>query len=112
MNVELPAGTEIGTYRGIFTDKMIPHALQDSPELVIVSSGFDALDVDPLASLEFKPRDFGEFSRLIMAAAESAGESALGKTPGVILGLEGGYNLEENGISAAAVHATRGIANV
>lgn len=86
MNVELPAGTGMSTYRKIFSEKMIPHALRNSPGLVIVSAGFDALDVDPLASLEFKPEDFGELSRLIMTAAERAED---GKKPGIILGLEG-----------------------
>jgi acetoin utilization deacetylase AcuC-like enzyme len=113
LNVELPAGTGMDTYRDTFTQRMLPHVLKcDDDEalsegLVIVSAGFDALDVDPLANLDFKPEDYEELCATIIKAVSSS--------PGyhhVICGLEGGYNLEGNGISAAAVHTVLGLARL
>lgn len=109
MNVELPEGTGIETYRSIYVNKMLPHAFKPADDgteagLVIVSAGFDALDVDPLANLDFKPEDYGELCKLLLKAAP--------KNCRCILGLEGGYNLSATGISAAAVHTVRGLANV
>lgn len=114
LNVELPAGTGIETYRDVFTEQMLPHVLkcEEADEskgqgLLIVSAGFDALAVDPLASLEFQPEDYQELCTAIMTAVDaSAGYDH------VICGLEGGYNLGPQGISAAAVHTILGLAGL
>jgi acetoin utilization deacetylase AcuC-like enzyme len=96
----------------MFTGRMLPHVLhrgkgQEAPELVIVSAGFDALDVDPLANIELVPADYEELARSIMdAVADAGGHQA------VVCGLEGGYNLESGGISSAAVHTARGLAGL
>lgn len=102
----------MSSYREIFSDRMLPHVLKSEDEqkaqgLVIVSAGFDALDVDPLASLEFLPEDYGELCDMIMRSVSvSEGYHH------VICGLEGGYNLDANGISAAAVHTVQGLAGL
>lgn len=112
LNVELPAGTGMSSYREIFSDRMLPHVLktddgEQAQGLVIVSAGFDALDVDPLASLEFLPEDYGELCDMIMhSVSDSDGYHH------VVCGLEGGYNLDANGISAAAVQTVMGLSGV
>jgi acetoin utilization deacetylase AcuC-like enzyme len=112
LNVPLDEGTGMDTYRDIFNDKMLPHALFHSepvepPGLIIVSAGFDTLDVDPLASLEFKVADFEEICESIVSAT-----SATANHERIILGLEGGYNLGPNGLGAAIARATCGLAGV
>ncbi|HWX82219.1 MAG TPA: histone deacetylase family protein, partial [Xanthobacteraceae bacterium] len=59
-----------------------------SPELVIISAGFDAHYRDPLASLNLNAEDFGWVTRKLMDVAE---KSAGGRVVSV---LEGGYDLQ------------------
>ena len=70
-----------------------------SPELVIVSAGFDAHYRDPLASLNLRADDFGWVTRQIMDVADA---SAGGRIVSV---LEGGYDLQGLKESVAA-HVT------
>lgn len=103
LNINLEGGTGIDQYRARFEKEMLPFLLQSEsgmPELVIVSAGFDALDVDPLASLNFKPQDYRLFTQLLLEAA--------GKDTPVVFGLEGGYNLGENGLAAAVRESIAG----
>ncbi|PXF50172.1 hypothetical protein BWQ96_00332 [Gracilariopsis chorda] len=99
LNVTLPPGTDIDTYRDEF-ERMLDFVMEDDPELIIVSAGFDALDVDPLAGLMFRPEDYRLFTQLIF---ERAGENTK-----VIFGLEGGYNLEEGGLGDAVRESIAG----
>lgn len=54
------------------------------PELVIVSAGYDALRVDPLAQVSLEPSDFREMTKLLL---QRIGHGR------VVFGLEGGYDL-------------------
>jgi acetoin utilization deacetylase AcuC-like enzyme len=113
-NVPLVAGTKIAEYLELLTSKMLTHVLHsdkshgvDAPGLVIVSCGFDTLDADPLASIEFNPEDFEEIASTIVSATQHhAGHT------NIIFGLEGGYNLGPQGIGTAASHAVCGLAGV
>jgi acetoin utilization deacetylase AcuC-like enzyme len=112
LNIPLEEGSGMDSYRDLLKEKMLPHALfhsepVDPPGLVIVSAGFDTLDVDPLASLEFKVGDFEEICENIVAAT-----SATANHERIILGLEGGYNLGPNGLGAAVVSSTYGLAGI
>jgi acetoin utilization deacetylase AcuC-like enzyme len=70
-----------------------------SPELIIISAGFDAHYRDPLASLNLKGEDFGWVTRKLMDIAD---RSASGRIVSV---LEGGYDLQ--GLKeSAAEHVT------
>ena len=73
--------------------------LEFSPELIIVSAGFDAHYRDPLASLNLKAEDFGWVTRKLMDIADS---TAGGRIVSV---LEGGYDLQGLKESVAA-HVT------
>ena len=69
------------------------------PDLVILSSGFDAHRRDPLGGLDLDERDFAWATRRVMAlAADCAGGR-------VVSLLEGGYDLEGLSLSVAA-HVT------
>jgi len=86
-NIALAAGCRFETeYRSIYENQVLPVLKsKEVPDCVIVSAGYDALRVDPLASIELEPNDFGIMTELLF---ESLGHSK------VVFGLEGGYNLE------------------
>ena len=67
-----------------------------SPELVIVSAGFDAHADDPLANLELREDDFAAITARLAALADAHAEGRL------VSLLEGGYDLAALGRSARA----------
>lgn len=103
LNVALKDGTTLKEYRSRIEDEMLPFLLNSEagmPDLVIVSAGFDALDVDPLASLEFRPSDYRLFTELLLK--QTARDTKL------VFGLEGGYNLGDEGLGAAVRESIAG----
>jgi acetoin utilization deacetylase AcuC-like enzyme len=81
LNVPLPAGSDDEDYLRAFDEVVAPAVRAFEPELVIVSAGFDAHLVDPLAGMRVTENGFREL------AARSA---ELG--PRVAAVLEGGYD--------------------
>ena len=58
MNVPLPPGSGSGAYRAAF-DRVAVAALDAyRPELILVSSGFDASAFDPLSAMMLSSEDF------------------------------------------------------
>lgn len=104
LNINLERGTSIQQYRHRFEHEMLPFLMKSEtgskPDLVIVSAGYDALDVDPLAQLDFKPSDYRLFTQLLMEAG--------GNDMRVVFGLEGGYDLTERGLSAGVTESIAG----
>lgn len=95
LNVPMPAGSGDTEYVNVFTDILVP-ALQDfSPEAVLISAGFDAHYLDPLAGTELTAAGFSTLTALILEFAEEPAEGR------VISALEGGYSLE--GLSESVV---------
>jgi acetoin utilization deacetylase AcuC-like enzyme len=114
LNVPLLAGTKMAEYRELLAGKMLPHVLHsdedagvDAPGLVVVSAGFDCLDADPLADVEFTPMDFEEIASTIVTATQRQAGHAR-----IVFGLEGGYDLGPRGIGAAVCHAVCGLGGV
>src|ERR1700694_5640377 len=99
--VSAPLAPEDGSakFRAAFENVILPQLQKFSPELIIVSAGFDAHYRDPLASLNLKAEDFGWVTRKLMDVADS---SAGGRIVSV---LEGGYDLQGLQESVAA-HVT------
>ncbi len=64
---------------------MLPAALAFEPDLMLVSAGFDAHALDPLADCRLQTGDFAQMARLVRDAAATA-RVPLGAV------LEGGYN--------------------
>ena len=95
LNVPIPAGSGDSEYTAVFTDVLSP-ALQDfSPEVILISAGFDAHYLDPLAGIELTADGFATLTDMIL---EIAAETASGR---VVSALEGGYSLE--GVSESVV---------
>src|SRR6202051_689747 len=94
--VNAPLASEDGSakFRAAFENTILPQLQKFSPELIIVSAGFDAHSRDPLASLNLRAEDFGWVTRKLMDVADA---SAGGRIVSV---LEGGYyrpGLRESG---------------
>jgi histone deacetylase 6 len=68
----------------------VPIAYEFSPDLIIVSAGFDAAEGDPLGGCHLSPACYGHLTALLQPIAP------------LVLLLEGGYNLA---VTAASVEA-------
>ncbi len=99
--VNAPLAPEDGSakFRTAFENLILPQLTRFSPELIIVSAGFDAHCRDPLASLNLKAEDFGWVTKKLMDLAD---QTAGGRVVSV---LEGGYDLQGLQESVAA-HVT------
>jgi acetoin utilization deacetylase AcuC-like enzyme len=96
--VNAPLASEDGgtQFRAAFENVILPQLRKFSPELIVISAGFDAHYRDPLASLNLKAEDFGWVTRKIMDVADA---SASGR---IVSMLEGGYDLQGLQESVAA----------
>lgn len=95
LNVPVPSGSGDDVYIRVFTDTLIPVLRDFSPEFLLISAGFDAHYLDPLAGTEITAEGFATLTDLLLAFAE---ETTSGR---VVSALEGGYSLE--GISESVV---------
>ena len=83
VNVPLPAGCGDAEYARAFEEIVEPEVGRFQPDLVLVSAGFDAHELDPLAGMRLTEDGFRDLAHR---------SAALG--PRVAAVLEGGYNLE------------------
>ena len=99
--VNAPLVSEDGgaQFRAAFEHLILPQLRKFSPELIIISAGFDAHYRDPLASLNLKADDFGWVTRQLMDVADTTAEGR------IVSVLEGGYDLQGLKESVAA-HVT------
>ena len=68
--------------------QILPALRAFSPEFLIISAGFDAHHLDPLAALELQDSDFRWITEQLMAVAD---DCCGGRIVSV---LEGGYSME------------------
>lgn len=87
VNFPLPAGTTGEKYLRIFKEDIIPALKRYNPQLILISSGFDAHKDDPLANMKLTEEDFSEMTKVIKDFSDK-------KNISIISVLEGGYNLE------------------
>lgn len=86
LNIPMAAGSDGADYERAFQEQVIPFLRSVSPDLIIVSAGYDAAAADPLSSIQLQPEDYGRFTEWLLAL-----------TPVVLFGLEGGYDLRAIG---------------
>ncbi|MEO1015015.1 MAG: histone deacetylase family protein [Pseudomonadota bacterium] len=94
-NAPLPTGTDGEAFRRAWGEKLLPALSDFAPEIIVISAGFDAHRADPLGGLQLVEDDFAWATREILAVAR---DKAGGRVVSV---LEGGYDLEALGDSAA-----------
>jgi len=88
VNIPLPQGCGSAMFRARMADEMLPALRQFSPDLLIISAGFDAHHLDPLGGLRFTDDDYHWITRELMKVAEETADRR------VVSILEGGYSLE------------------
>ena len=96
VNAPLAPGDGGEQFRAAFRSRILPALDAFAPDLLLVSAGFDAHREDPLAQLELVEADFAWVTQeLLQAAAKHCGGR-------LVSTLEGGYDLDALGRSAAA----------
>ncbi|MEO0378529.1 MAG: histone deacetylase [Cyanobacteria bacterium P01_A01_bin.17] len=91
LNLPMSAGSNIDDYLPQFKKQVVPFLTQFSPNLLIVSAGYDANQDDPLANINLQPQDYGTLT-----------SECLQLTQRILFGLEGGYCLKALGQSVAS----------
>jgi acetoin utilization deacetylase AcuC-like enzyme len=100
VNVPVAPHAARESWRASFQGGLMPALEAFAPDLILISSGFDAHRRDPLAHQSLEAEDFAWATR---AVAEVARRACHGR---IVSSLEGGYDLEGLGRSAVAhVHA-------
>jgi acetoin utilization deacetylase AcuC-like enzyme len=99
VNAPLRAGDGGDKFREAFETVILPRLRDYSPDIVIISAGFDAHTRDPLANLNLVEADYTWVTQRLMQVAD---ETAQGRVVSV---LEGGYDLQGLARSTAA-HVT------
>lgn len=95
INVPLPQGCGDDAYRLCFQMVVLPALRRFSPDLILVSAGFDAHHRDPLAGMALSEDGFAELTRMLLSVQ-----------PRLAAVLEGGYNLDALGKSVVAMMET------
>jgi acetoin utilization deacetylase AcuC-like enzyme len=86
VNIPYPPGTGDEALLDAYRRVLLPIAQRFEPELVLVSAGFDAHHLDPLANGALSARGFAELMRILLTIADDHAEGRLVAT------LEGGYH--------------------
>ena len=103
VNAPVPPHAPREAWRRLYETRLMPALDAFAPDLILVSAGFDAHRRDPLAAQSLEAEDFAWATRAVL---EVARRRCGGK---VVSSLEGGYDLEGLGRSAAAhVEALQG----
>ena len=82
LNIPLPAGTDEVRYLRAFEEEVLPALSDFSPELLMISAGFDAHRDDPIGGMKLTEDSFAKFTQLIKTGIP------------IVSVLEGGYNLD------------------
>ena len=86
VNIPLPVECKDQDYLYVFDQLVKPLILNYSPNLILVSAGFDAHESDPLGFMNLTTDGYRDLTKRIKSLAEEVCEGKL------VLFLEGGYN--------------------
>ena len=92
LNIPLPERTGSSYYRKKFNEVVIPFIQESNSNILIISAGFDAHHRDPLAAINLQTEDFAYMTRKLREIH-----------PNLLIGLEGGYDLQTIGECCEAV---------
>ncbi len=96
VNAPLRPGDGGEAFRAAFENRILPRLADFRPELIVISAGFDAHVRDPLANINLEEADFAWATQKIMEIADRFADGR------IVSMLEGGYDLQALGNSAAA----------
>lgn len=93
-NINLKSGTGWANgYQAALVDTALPFLLENEPDLLIVSAGFDALETDWSSGLMMQPQDY---KKIGIELKSKFGDK-------IAMGLEGGYSFQNHALSNALV---------
>ncbi len=84
LNIPMEWGAGPREWLSALDDRILPEFRRFDPEIVLISCGFDAHRLDPLANQELEAETYGEMTRKALTLAGGR----------VVSVLEGGYNLQ------------------
>lgn len=87
VNLPIEVGATDADYDLVYRELVQPVVRQFTPELMLISAGFDAHMDDPLAGMRLTTAQFGRLTRLIAAIADECCDGR------VVAVTEGGYDL-------------------
>ncbi|KKC41482.1 acetoin utilization protein [Devosia epidermidihirudinis] len=96
VNVAFDANTDGEVMRDAYLTRIIPALVNFSPDLILLSAGFDAHELDPLAQLRWTSSDYSWLTGKLMDAADRLCGNR------IVSLLEGGYDLK--GLAGGASH--------
>lgn len=96
LNLPLPDQSDGAVFKATMEQDCLPALREFSPDLIIISAGFDAHADDPLGGLNFVETDFVWITNELKKIAADCCDKR------IVSMLEGGYNLDALGSSAAA----------
>jgi len=88
LNIPLDIGAKDDEIEKKYAEQVIPAVRQFKPDLLMISAGFDAHEMDPLGQLRMTTEGFGRLTKKLVDLAEDVCEGR------VVLVTEGGYDLE------------------
>ncbi|MEH1860733.1 MAG: histone deacetylase [Nostoc sp.] len=88
LNLPIAPASLIQDYCNLFEQMVVPFFKDFHPDMLIVSAGYDANQVDLLSKINLQPHDYAILT-----------DYCLEITPRIIFGLEGGYELKSLSIS-------------
>jgi len=86
INIPMPPGSGSGAYQYAFDRVIIPVLHRFQPDMIFVSSGFDASFADPLGAQMLSSEDFAIFTRKLMDVANTYSKGR------ILFTHEGGYS--------------------
>ncbi len=101
LNAPMRAGSDTSDCIEVFKTKLKPALLDFSPDFVLISAGFDAHCLDPLAAINMTAEGFATLTDIV---AEIAAETCEGR---LVSALEGGYSIK--GLSESVVAHVEGL---
>ncbi len=88
VNAPLPPGSGSEPFRAVWEMQLLPALDTFAPQLILLSAGFDAHRLDPLAQLQLEAADYAWLTTRLVAMAD---RHAQGR---IVSLLEGGYDIE------------------
>ncbi len=87
INIPLPAGCGDAEYLQVFEQIIIPAARRFSPQLIMVSAGYDLHWADPIGTMQVTTTGFTQMVKIIKELADELCDGRM------VFTIEGGYNL-------------------
>lgn len=87
LNIPLDAGAKDDAIEKKYADQVLPALRSFKPDLLLISAGFDAHELDPLGQLRMTTEGFGRLTTMLLKVADEVCDGR------VVLVTEGGYDL-------------------